>query len=235
MILAKNDEAFCPKKDCRERTKMTITSEVKPAIRDIIKAWIRESNDSGLPEGSYWRSSGFMGKIDFSDFMDIVLYRISLDPDMERITLIKTYDFWGLIEETWKEWRKCLEKAWGYRKTKGPSVQYVGKRVPAFWDLDSAWASGSGPLGGTMGAAESYAFLHPGFTHHTYLLEFFRYPETLRDKGEYGNWPRYKLYRIEQQIFPKFRRKKHQKKLDIILDFAEEICVKLRERAKKTK
>lgn len=201
--------------------------------RETIEKFIRESNDARLKKsGTHFTSKWFLGKIDFSDFMDTVLYRISLEPDLEKIAIVATHDFWDIVEETWKEWGKRLEKAWGYRKVDEINARYVGKRIPAFWDLDSAWDSGSGPMGGTMGSASSYAVLHPGFTTHKYLLQFFQFPASLRDKDEYGNWPRYKLT-IERRIFPKFRRKRHFKKLDIILDFAEALCERLRSKTSK--
>ena len=200
--------------------------------RETIEKLIRESSDDAFPEGTYWRSRGFLGRIDFSDFMGIVLYRIGLEPDLEKVATVTTHDFWDIVEEAWKEWRERLKNSWGYRKTERASVPYVGRRVSAFLDIDDAWSNGPGPMGGTMGAAEMYAILHPGFTTHKYLLQFFRFPETLRDKGEYGNWPRYKL-EIERMKFPKFPRKKHFKKLGIILDFAEDVCERLRSKVSK--
>ncbi len=214
---------------------MTVTRETKPSIRDIIKGWIGESSDSRFPKGTYWRSRAFLGKVDFSDFMDIVLYRISLEPGLEKVTTIRTRDFWGLIEATWREWDERLEKAWGYTTYEYPRNSGQKHKYSRFLDLGSAWHGGSGPMGGTMGMAERYALLHPGFTKHEFLLQFFSFPKALRDEGGSGNWPHYVLYVIERQTFPKLRRKRHLKKLDIILDFAEDVCQKLRESASKRK
>ena len=212
---------------------MTVTSETDPSIRDIIKARVQASSDSGFPKRTYWRSRAFLDKVDFSDFMDIVLYRISLEPELEKVATIRTHDFWGLIEATWREWDERLEKAWGYTTYEYPSHSGKKHKYSRFLELGSAWHGGSGPMGETMGTDERYALLRPGFTKHEFLLQFFSFPEALRDEGGSGNWPHYVLNTIERQTFPTFRRKRHFKKLDIILDFAEDVYQKLREEASK--
>ncbi len=173
---------------------------------------IVQSNDDGL-RGKLYRTREHLAKIYFSDVMDIVLYVISLQPDLKDIAKIETGDFDRLLEKVWAEWIKDIKDK-------------------AFDDIRFAWSPGPGPLGGTMGSAESYAHFGAGFRHHDYLLQFFSHPEDLFIS--FGNWPVYKRYNIEGMVFPKWRRSYNRKKLGLVLDLAEMVCKCMRENKKQT-
>lgn len=178
--------------------------------RTLIERRIKNSKDETLGKGTYFHSRSYLGFIGFPDIMDILLYHLSLQPDLKKIAAgVKMKDFW----------QETVQAHWEKRYKMFPHI----KEVP--------WADGPGPMGGTMGTAEYYLIIYPGVcnpgVYNFSLLEYFRWPGSLADEKRI-TWPRYKRV-IEDRVFPKFRRKKHQKKLAAALDFAEEICQKLRE------
>ncbi|MDD5289670.1 MAG: hypothetical protein PHT40_00540 [Patescibacteria group bacterium] len=180
--------------------------------KEIVLELIEKSTDATLQnKGRVYTGDHFLKNIEFSDVMDLVLYYISRQPDLNEIAKIEKYDFQRLIEEAWEEWRKKVEKQW-----------------EKFYEIDGAWNSEPGAGGGGMGAAEHYTVLYPGFRQHDYLLAFFLYPEDL--PTAHGNWPAYRKYHIEQLIFPKWRREMHRKKLELTFQLAEMVCQKMRQK-----
>ncbi len=197
--------------------------------RSVILEKISQSQDATLGKGKYFHSRSFLHNLDYSDVMDIVLYYISLQDDLDEIAKISRHDFSDILKKVTREWVDKVEKQWG--KVKTPRF-YGSKETydhPRIWEISGAWTPGPGPMGGTMSRAEYYEVLHPGFSQHKYLLLFFRYPEGL-SKELCGNWPAYKKHRIEDMTFPKWRRKIHQKRLMTVLDLAESVCQELRKR-----
>jgi len=198
---------------------------VQKSAREIILEKISQSKDKTLGKGTFFHSKSFLHEIGYSDVMDIVLYYISLQKDLDKIARISTSDFSDVLEKTTIDWAEKVEKQWG--KVKTPRF-YGSKETydrPRIWSIALAWTPGPGPMGGTMSTAESYTVLRPGFSRHRHLIVFFKYPEGLPD--EFGNWPNYKKH-IEAMKFPKWRRKMHQKRLLTVLDLAESVCRRLR-------
>lgn len=182
------------------------------AKRRLIERNILKSNDKTLRKnGKNFTSKFFLEPLFFSDFLDIVFYYVDLQEDKEKITVIESLLFHKLLKKMWDE--KC-EKG---------EVEAGG-----FSELNSAWCSDSGPIDGYAGAAEVYFRSNPGYGNKDFLLEFFVYPESLSELTR-GARPYYKKRHIEELIFPKFRRKRHFKRLDFILDFADDVCRELRE------
>lgn len=181
---------------------MSDSTDVSEKILNLIK----ESSDRWL-KGSYYRSDDYLKRILFSDVMDIVLYDISLQPDLDKIARIKTADFYRLTHNIWDKW---IEE----------------KKNVCFFDLDFPWSSGPGPMDGTMGSAEFYFSLYPGPLRDDYLLEFFSYPKGLPSFNP--NWPSYKEKHIERMVFPKWRRKNKLKRIDSVFTLAEMIMVQMR-------
>lgn len=176
--------------------------------RKILLETIAASTDETLGKGRFWRSADYMREIGFTDLMDILLYYLSLQPDLRLIAAkIKAHDFlWKTVRAHWQK---------GARK----SFPFI-KGFP--------WASGPGPMDGTAGPAESYC-LRVGLFDKS-LLTWFLWPEELKGETE-ENWPKYKK-KIEDILFPKLRRKYNQKKLAAALTFAEEICEIMRREAR---
>jgi len=202
---------------------MTEKTKVQTDPKEKIISLIEKSDDSGLGK----RKSFWLGAVDFSDVIDIVLYYISLQPDLDKIARIESHDFYEALRKVWDIWGEGVKKSWGYRKYDHPCQGYEHKRFPKFYDLDSAWQSGPGPMGGTMGAAEHYAYIHPGFLKHKYLILFFSYPEGLPFGA--GNWPAYREHNIKKMVFPKWRRKANKKKLEMVFQLAEMLCNHIKE------
>lgn len=183
--------------------------------RSIILGLIQKSSDNTLPQGKHFRSKGYLGRIFFSDFMDVVVYYISLQNDLDEITRIKMDDLKNLLKNLWDE----LDR----------------KVANNFYDLfGHPWISGdsgpsfSGPY--FTGAGLDYFNSTPGIgLYSEFLLEYFRYPQELRGQSRHNRWPDYKKD-IENEVFPKYRRIKHKEILHKALDFAENVCRKLRER-----
>lgn len=171
---------------------------------------IGKSSDKTLGKGTHFHSKVYLGHISFSDFMDIVLCLISLQPDWKEITKINSWDFYALIRDLWREKQKSIYK---------------------IFKVGTPWSPGPGPMGGTMSTAENWAALEAGFLMLDHLLEFFGQPKEMAElsRPSCGCWPKYRLG-IEKMVFPKFRRKYHAKKLAMILSFGEEVIQKLRER-----
>lgn len=176
--------------------------------RTIILEKIKASKDETLGKGKFWRSASYMHEIHFADLMDILLYYMSLQPDLSAFAAkIKADSFlWQTVQEHWKK--------------RGRKLFPFIRSFP--------WANGPGPMDGSAGPAEGY-LLRVGFYDKT-LLEWFLYPEILAKESE-RNWPKRKK-QIEGMLFPKLRRKYNTKKLDVALAFAEEICEIMRQKAK---
>ena len=205
---------------------MSVKTNPKEKILDLIS----KSMDKHLggPK-SIFRSESYLNEVDFSDVADVVLYYLSLRPDMRKICRIESYKFYKLLEETMFKWAKKAKQAWGFRYYE-PSYA-PGKKHKWFLINDvalHAWQSGSGPMGGTMGPAEHYAYLEAGFLQHDNLLILFSYPEELSGNGGTGNWPSYREHHIEKLVFPKWRREIHAQKLESVLQLAEMVCTGMR-------
>ncbi len=183
--------------------------------RSIIVDLIQESDDKTLGPGKHFRSKCHLGEIFFSDFMDIVMYYIFLQSDIDDIAQIKMDDFRDLLKNLWDG----LEE----------------KKANKFYDLfGHPWLGGNSDWSGPyfVGAGLDYFRSTPGIElHNEFLLEYFKYPKELKGQSRHHRWPDYKEA-IEKGIFPKYRRKKHTKILHEALDFAEKACQELREKSK---
>ncbi|MBU3901641.1 hypothetical protein KKF25_03280 [Patescibacteria group bacterium] len=191
--------------------KMSLTAALggKKARKTILQK-IADSNDETLGKGKFWRSASCMREFGFTDLMDILFYYLSLQPDLRVFAAkIKIEDFmWQTVQA---HWQKRARELFSFMS-----------------DKMSPWASGSGPMDGTAGPAESYS-VRLGLFEWT-LLSWFLWPDELEGERE-RNWPKYKK-KIETMLFPKLRRKYNQKKLAAALTFAEEICEIMRQKAK---
>lgn len=203
------------------------------SAREKVEDRIKQSPENIVGHGAHFQRRSWLGHVSFSDVMDAVLYMIDLHGKRDLITRIDTYEFWDkVVERLWQEKAESVfGAAWGWRRSEYPLGSGNFSRFDKWLELNSAWHGGSGPMGGTMGDAEHYALLHPGFRQHKFLIQFFQYPKGL--PWQAGNWPVYKKSHIEETVFPKLRRKEHAKKLVCILNFAEEVCSTLNEAAYK--
>lgn len=175
--------------------------------RSVIVDLIQRSDDKTLGPGKHFRSKWHLGRIHFPDFMDIVMYYISLQPDLDNIAKIEMSDFFDLLKDLWE--KKFSDKF------------YDNFGHP--WISDDNSSSGSGV---------DYFRSNPGLDLHSeFLLEYLKYPEALKELSNHIRWPGYKE-QIENFIFPKYRRIKHRKMLNMALDFAENVCHELREKNK---
>jgi len=158
--------------------------------------------------------------------MDIVLYYISLQEDLNEIANISCRDFSSLSERKSREWAQPLINQWG--KIKVP--RFHGSKEmcyhPRIWVVLFARTPRSGPESSTMSAAEHYELLRPGFYKYRNLLDFFSWPEEF--SYEEGDWPVYKKNTIEAVTFPKWRNRTHSRRLKTVFDLAELICQELR-------
>lgn len=180
-----------------------MSKSAKVVIMDLIQ----RSDDKTLGSGKYFHSKCYLGKIYFSDFMDMVMYYISLQPDLDGIGKIRISDFSNLLKDLWE--KKFSEKF------------YDSFGHP--WINNDGYSSGSGI---------DYFRSNPGLELHSeFLLEYFGYPEALKGLSKHRRWPEYKE-QMENCIFPKYRRIKHKKMLNAALDFAEDVCQELRGRDK---
>lgn len=198
--------------------------------KERILSFIEASADKTLGgKKSMWRSRLYLRNIGFGDVMDVVLYYISLQPDFSEIARIESHDFYKLLKNVWGEWKERVKKQWGYGYYEYPLGSGQTHKTFRIYDIDDAWSSGPGPIGGTMGAAEQYAYLFPGFMQYRHLLPFFSYPEEVP-----GGWPSYRERRVKALVFPKWRRKMHGKKLEMVFRLAEMVCQGIRENRKQT-
>lgn len=188
-------------------------------VRRNIKKKIAASTDEGLGKGTFWRSAIYMREIQFIEIMNILLYYFSLQPNIGEIGAgVKMRDLFmasdlrafpgGVVCRCWQK--------------KAPEWFPFYKGCP--------WANGPGPMDGTMGPAEYFHTIHPGFGDDS-VKSYFFWPEELAEESE-RNWPRYKQC-IERMTFPKFRRKYNAKKLAAALDFAALVWQQFSEEAKK--
>ncbi|MFZ3058005.1 MAG: hypothetical protein WA092_03105 [Minisyncoccales bacterium] len=167
--------------------------------REKILKFVKESTDDGI-RGEMYKREEYLQEIRFGDIIDIILLYISLQSDIETIGRINTIDFQSLLKKEWFCWTKNNKD---------------------FQLLNSAWASGPGPLGGTAGPAEMYMFYFPGITNHEKLWYFFSYPI------RFGHsWENYRDKHIKIYVFPKWRR--HPEKIEAVLDLAEIVCKEIR-------
>jgi hypothetical protein len=164
------------------------------SVSKIIIGLIQESKDENI-RGKAIREESWLQRITFSDVMDIVLFYISLQPDVKNIGKIKSIDFYHLVEHTWKQW-------------------IADKNNRAFIELNSAWSNGPGPMDGTAGPAEMYMYYHPGMLGHKRILEFFYCCD---------NWTSY-LEHMKIMVFPKWRRENNLKNISSVFHLAEMIC-----------
>lgn len=166
------------------------------------------------------------GNINYSDVMDIVLYYIFLQKDLNEIAGISCRDFSSLLERKAKEWAKAVINLWGtVRVPRFHGSKEMCNR-PRIWVVDFAWTPKSGPKSSTMGAAEAYELLRPGFYKHSNLLDFFSCSEEF--SYEESDWPIYKKNVIEAVTLPKWRNRTHSRRLKTVFDLAESICQELR-------
>jgi hypothetical protein len=183
---------------------MVIKMETTVSIRKIIVNLIQESKDENIQAPAF-REESWLNNILFSDIMDIVLFYINLQHDLEKIGKIRSDDFYRLVENVWKEWIR-------------------DKNNEVFFNLNSAWSNGPGPMDGSAGPAEMYMLYHPGLLGHKYLLAFFSYPEELP-----GGWSPYREH-LKIMVFPKWRRENNFKNLSKIFNLAAMICNAMREK-----
>lgn len=177
--------------------------------KETILKMIRQSDDKGL-KGRFYKSSDYLNTISFSDVMDIVMLYISMQPDTDRITRIKTSDFYRLTEDIHRKWAKT-------------------QKQESLSRLQYAWLSEPGPMDGYMGPAESYFSIYPGPLREDYLRRFFDFPRDL--PVLFLAWPAYRQYHIENMVFPKWRRKNNMKKIGAVFELSEMICTEMRKGA----
>lgn len=178
-----------------------MSKDAKSVLLDLIQ----RSDDKTLGPGEHLRSKWHLGKIYFSDFMDVVMYYISLQQDLDDIARVEMSDFFEILKDLWeKEFSDKLYDNFGHP-----------------WVNDDS-----------SGLGVSYFRSTPGIELHSeFLLEYLKYPEALKGLGNYRRWPDHKE-QIENIIFPKYRRIKHKKMLNRALDFAEKVCQELRRNKK---
>ena len=95
-----------------------------------------------------------------------------------------------------------------------------------------AWWCRPGPLDGTAGPAETYSLLSPGILQCFNLYHYFS-PGDLPCSGTTTSWKAYKTITIEQRGFPRWRRQS-KKRLELVLNLAEQICQAMRKAQKIT-
>jgi hypothetical protein len=181
-------------------------AELNP--REFIIDQIKKSNADGI-EGSYYKRKAYLRQIVFSDIIDIIFYYISLQQDLDKIASMKPDVFYNILENTWNEWIK-------------------DKKNKSFITLDRAWHSNPGPMGGTAGSAEIYAYYHPGFYHYGDMFIFFIYPRAF-----VGGWEHYKDVHIKDYVLLKWKQKNNIKKIDLVFNLAEMVCQAMRKNAEK--
>lgn len=181
--------------------------------RKIIWDRIEASTDEKL--APVYRSVAMMKSVGFFDIVDILFYYLALQPDIGEIGAGREFsDLFAKSDCSVGGIAQCWKKD---GKGRFPFLR------------ESPWANGPGPMGGTASDAESYQLTNTGF--RVTIKEYFLWPESLAEESE-RNWPRHKQ-RVEDWIFPKFRRKYNAKKLAAILDFAEAVCELMRRTAAK--
>jgi hypothetical protein len=183
---------------------MVIKMDKTISMRKTIVSLIQESRDEDI-KGAAFRKESWLSRIDFSDVMDIVIFYISLQPDIKVIGKTKTNDFYHLMKDVWMQWAE-------------------DKKNKVFSDLSSAWYSQAGPMDGYAGPAEMYMMYHPGLLHYKYLLEYFFYPEELP-----GGWSSYRDH-MKIMVFPKWRREKNYKKIPLVFNLAGMACEAMRKK-----
>lgn len=174
------------------------------SARKTIITLIQESRDEAI-QGTAFRQESWLSTIRFSDVMDIVLFYISLQPDLNQIGKITSNDFSRLVEKIWKEW-------------------IAEKKNEISLDLYGAFSPGSGPMDGSAGPAEMYMMYHPGICHYKYLLVFFSYPKELP-----SGWLPYREH-MKIMVFPKWRREQNFKNLSKVFNLATRVCAAMREK-----
>gem|GEM_PF-2083468 len=198
--------------------------------KELILSLIEQSE---LPDAKYYHSRLFLKNIEYQDVMDIVLYYIYVQDDLDEITKILCKDFSRILERTTKEWAQKLQSKWG---TVRMPVSYRSKQMrdyPRILLISSAWDSGITEE--SMTIAVYYRDLQAGFANYKYLLAFFRYPEGLPDR--HANWPWYKENVIKAVTFAKWNKKisgkrsaANRRRLETVFDLAEAVCQELRKR-----
>ena len=91
--------------------------------QEVLMEKIRTSSDETLGKGTHFHSKAHLGHISFSNFMDIVLYLVSLQSDWREITKIRSWDFYDLLKNLWREKREEIYKIFPFREppwSKGP-------------------------------------------------------------------------------------------------------------------
>ena len=86
------------------REKLTANLADKKA-RKIILGKIAVSTDETLGKGKFWRSASYMHEFGFTDLMDILLYYLSLQPDLSTfVAKIKVDIFlWKTVRAHWQK------------------------------------------------------------------------------------------------------------------------------------
>jgi len=169
------------------------------SVRKTILDLIFESKDENI-KGKAFREESWLSQIRFSDVVDIILYYMILQQDIERFSRISSTDFYHLFKNVWDEW-------------------IIEEENKAFFDLRGSWSNGPGPMGGTAGPAEMYMFYHPGITNYETIYSFFF--ET------YSNWPNYSGH-MKIMVLPKWRREKNLKNINLVFNLAHRICEAMR-------
>lgn len=170
--------------------------------RKTIRKLIKESKDEDI-RGAAFRKESWLSRICFDDLMDIVLFYISLQPDIKVIGKTKGFDFWQLMKNVWMQW-------------------IADKKNKVFLDLNSAWYAGPGPMDGSAGPAEMYMMYCPGVVNYNYLSAFFFYPEELPD-----GWSSYRNH-MKIMVFPKWKRENNYKNLPLVFNLARMACEAMR-------
>lgn len=197
---------------------MPITSDEELVRQEILEHI--DASDENRASGTHYQSESYLGHVGFHDFMDILLFSISLRPDRDYLTRVRSNDFWTLVRDLWDEHREHIEQAWGGRS------EYL-----RLW---SAWQGGPGPLGGTASAASTYARgrTGPGFLQFEYLSSWFQFvnpePGSRSMVGNLTGWQEYER-QFDGYVLPRFKREEHRAKLEVIFDFADALCLRMRD------
>ena len=85
--------------------------------KEIILEKISQSRDESPGKGKCFHIGSSLHHIGYSDIMDIVLYYISLQDDLDEIAKISKHDFSYLVERVLRQWIKERAEQWGKQKT----------------------------------------------------------------------------------------------------------------------